>query len=177
MSAVPHQSDPSVASGDESRGIKPIIDLSRLDLSRRMYSKDDIAKLNPHRGEMALLDWIVWETPDHRHVVGLKHIRHDEFWVPGHFPGRPMFPGVLMIEAGAQLACFSFNVRQPDPKVVAFLRIDQASFRASVQPGDDLYLLCVEIKYGRRQFQSQIQGIVGDRLAFDARISGMSLAV
>lgn len=176
MSAVPHQSDPAAASGDDSRGIKPIIDLSRLDLTRRMYSKDDIAKLNPHRGEMALLDWIVWETPDHRQVVGLKHIRHDEFWVPGHFPARPMFPGVLMIEAGAQLACFSFNVRQPDPKVVAFLRIDQASFRASVQPGDDLYLLCVEIKYGRRQFQSQIQGIVGDRLAFDARISGMSLS-
>ncbi|MFN0131737.1 MAG: 3-hydroxyacyl-ACP dehydratase FabZ family protein [Phycisphaerales bacterium] len=175
MSAVRHQSDPPVNAGDDSRGIKPVIDLARLDLTKRMYSRDDIAKLNPHRGEMALLDWIIWETPDHRQVVGLKHIRHDEFWVPGHFPAKAMFPGVLMIEAGAQLACFSFNIRQPAPKVIAFLRIEEASFRASVHPGDDLYLLCVEIKYGRRQFHSQIQGMVNDRLAFDARISGMSL--
>jgi hypothetical protein len=44
-----------------------------------------------------------------------------------------------------------------------------------VQPGDDLYLLCSEVKYGRRRFVSDIQGVVGDKIAFDARISGMSM--
>jgi 3-hydroxyacyl-[acyl-carrier-protein] dehydratase len=156
-------------------GVKPLLDLASLDLTKRMFSREDIAKLNPHRGEMALLDWIIWESADHKQGVALKHIKDTEFWVPGHFPGKPMFPGVLMIEAGAQLACFLYNIRQPGPKVVAFLRIDNASFRSMVQPGDDLYILCSEVKFGRRRFVSDIQGIVGDRIAFDARISGMSL--
>lgn len=156
-------------------GVKPLFDLSGIDLSRRMYSREEIAKQNPHRGEMALLDWIIWETPDHRHGVALKQIRDTEFWVPGHFPGKPMFPGVLMIEAGAQLACFQYNIRQTGPRVVAFTRIDSASFRNMVQPGDDLYILCSEVKFGRRRFVSDIQGIVNEKIAFDARISGMTM--
>lgn len=169
------------SSGEEAEprrsgaGVKPILDLSRIDLSRRLHGPDEIAKLNPHRGEMALLDWIVWTSDDYRQGVALKQIRDTEFWVPGHFPGKPMFPGVLMIEAGAQLACYLYNVRQPGPRVVAFLRIEDASFRTMVQPGDDLYLLCSEVKMGRRRFISDIQGVVGDRIAFDARISGMSM--
>jgi 3-hydroxyacyl-[acyl-carrier-protein] dehydratase len=156
-------------------GIKPVIDLSTIDLSRRAHGREDIARFNPHRGEMALLDWIVWASPDFRQGVALKQIKTTEFWVPGHFPAKALFPGVLMIEAGAQLACFLYNNRQPAPQVVAFVRIENASFRATVQPGDDLYLLCTEVKYGRRRFVSDVQGIVGDKLAFDARISGMSM--
>lgn len=185
MSVAPSQSplspQPESGRGDDmdarggAVGVKPLLDLSTFDLSRRMFSREDIAKLNPHRGEMALLDWIVWQSSDHKHGIALKHIRDTEFWVPGHFPGKPMFPGVLMIEAGAQLACFQYNIRQTEPRVVAFLRIDNASFRSMVQPGDDLYVLCSEVKFGRRRFVSDIQGIVNDKIAFDARISGMSL--
>jgi 3-hydroxymyristoyl/3-hydroxydecanoyl-(acyl carrier protein) dehydratase len=86
-----------------------------------------------------------------------------------------MMPGVLMIEAGAQMSCYLYNRRRPDPKVIAFLRIENASFRSMVEPGDDLYLLCKEVKFGRRQFVSDIQGMVGDRITFDARIRGMQL--
>jgi 3-hydroxyacyl-[acyl-carrier-protein] dehydratase len=156
-------------------GVRMIIDLPSLDLGKRMYTRDDIAKYNPHRGNMALIDSIVWETPDHKQGVAVKHVRDDEFWVQGHFPDKAMMPGVMMIEAGAQLACFLYNIRRPDPKIVAFLRIETASFRSMVVPGDDLYLLCCEVKFGRRHFISDIQGVVGDRIAFDARITGMSL--
>ena len=156
-------------------GLKPLFDTSTLDRSARRFSRADIEKQNPHRGEMALLDWVVWTTDDYKQGVGLKHIRDDEFWVPGHFPSKPLFPGVLMIEAGAQLACFLYNIRRPDPKLVAFLRIEDASFRNSVQPGDDLYLLCSEVKFGSRRFVSDVQGMVGDKIAFDARISGMQI--
>lgn len=166
----------SQADGEALRqGMKPIIDLGSLDLRSRAFSRAEIARFNPHRGEMALLDWIVWTSGDYSQGVALKHIRADEFWVPGHFPEKPMFPGVLMVEAGAQLACFLYNVRRPDPKVVAFLRIQDCSFRSMVQPGDDLYLLCQEVKFGRRQFESDIQGVVNGRIAFSARISGMSM--
>jgi 3-hydroxyacyl-[acyl-carrier-protein] dehydratase len=179
MSVAPPQPSPA-SSGEDAQGrnpggVKPILDLAGIDLSRRLKSRDEIAKLNPHRGDMALLDWIVWTSTDYTKGVALKQLRDTEFWVPGHFPVRPMFPGVLMIEAGAQLSCFLFNIRQPGPRVVAFLRIEDASFRNMVQPGDDLFILCSEVKYGRRRFVSDVQGMVGDKIAFDARISGMSM--
>jgi 3-hydroxyacyl-[acyl-carrier-protein] dehydratase len=164
--------------GAETRGgagVRPLFDLGSLDLSKRILDREGIARQNPHRGDMALLDWMIWTRQDYQQGVALKQVRSDEFWVPGHFPGKPMLPGVLMIEAGAQLACYLYNIRQPAPKVVAFLRIENASFRNMVQPGDDLYILCSEVKCGRRRFVSDIQGIVGDRIAFDARISGMAI--
>lgn len=156
-------------------GVRQLFEIGGIDLTKRIFDRDAIARLNPHRGEMALLDAIVWTTADYKQGLALKQIKSTEFWVPGHFPGKPMFPGVLMIEAGAQLACFLYNVRQPVPRLVAFLRIEDASFRNMVSPGDDLYLLCSEVKFGRRRFVSDIQGMVGDRIAFDARISGMAM--
>lgn len=182
MSIAPSQSSARLpgTDADPTReplrvGLKPLFDITNLDRSARRFSRADIEKQNPHRGEMALLDWVVWSTDDYKQGVGLKQIRDTEFWVPGHFPGKPLFPGVLMIEAGAQLACFLYNIRRPDPKLVAFLRIEDASFRNAVQPGDELFLLCSEVKFGSRRFVSDVQGMVGDKIAFDARISGMQI--
>lgn len=182
MSAVPSQSvhgpDRSGAdSGDDGSnlGIKMLMDLSTIDLTKTMYTREDIARYNPHRGNMALIDSIVWETPDHKLGVARKQVRHDEFWVAGHFPDKAIMPGVLMVEAGAQLGCFLYNIRRPDPKIVAFTRIDSVSFRSMVVPGDELILICSEVKFGRRRFISDVQGVVGNRLAFDARITGMAL--
>ena len=63
---------------NEGTGVRMMFDLQRIDLSKRMYSREDIARYNPHRGNMALIDSIVWETPDHKQGVAIKHVRHDE---------------------------------------------------------------------------------------------------
>lgn len=152
-----------------------LFDVSGIDLSKRLLTRQDIEKINPHRNQMALLDWIVWHSADYTRGIALKNVRHDEFWVNGHFPLRPMFPGVLMIESAAQLAVFLYNARMPIPRMAAFTRIENAVFRAAVSPGDDLLVLCKENKWTRRGFTCDVQGWVGDKIAFEGRVQGLAI--
>ena len=150
-----------------------LFDLAGIDLSARVVDKAGIESRIPHRGHMSMLDGVVWHSPDFARTVAVKHLRHDEFWVPGHFPIKPTFPGVLMIETAAQLACWTFLAQRGDTPLVLFLRIEHASFRHTASPGEDFYVLCKEFKNQRRRFISDVQGVVGSHIAFDARVSGM----
>lgn len=152
-----------------------LLDLSGVDLGNVLADREAIAAWIPHRHEMALLDAIVWAHDDWSAGVGVWHVRDDEFWVRGHFPGMAMLPGVLMIEAGAQLACYLFNRECGAMQTAAFLRIEETVFRRSVKPGETLYLMCKELKRSSRRFITQIQGVCADQIAFEATIHGMRL--
>lgn len=156
-------------------GSPMLFDLDAIDRSAVHADRAQMFELIPHRDQMALLDRIVWAHPKYTEGVGALKVRGDEFWVSGHFPDKPMLPGVLMIEAGAQLACYMYNLRQDEPRIAAFLRIDDAVFRRSVTVGEELFLLAKEIKYSPRRFISQIQGVVDDQICFEARIAGMRI--
>lgn len=177
MSAVTSTTDDSknpTRASSADRGF--LIDLEGIDLRGIHADQDQIFELIPHRYEMALIDRVVWADLESGSGVGVKHVREDEFWVRGHFPGRPMLPGVLMIEAGAQLACYIFNARNGENSTAAFLRIENAVFRRSVTVGDDLLLLCKGMKISPRRFTSAIQGVVDGQLCFEATIVGMKIA-
>jgi len=167
-----------VRAGGESlvpstRGV--IYDLSTMDLTKLVLSKDDIGKVSAHRHEMALLEGIVWHSADFKQGVAVWHVRNDEFWVRGHFPDKALLPGVLQVEAGAQLGAFLVGARLPEKRIIAFTHIHECAFRQPVVPGDTYYILCHELKNTGRRFTSQIQGVVGGKLAYDAHISGMVL--
>ncbi|MFI4882761.1 MAG: 3-hydroxyacyl-ACP dehydratase FabZ family protein [Phycisphaerales bacterium JB064] len=152
-----------------------LFSLDGIDLSSQIFDAQGVERVLPHRGDMRLIDRVVWHNEGYTQAVAARSVKADEFWVPGHFPGKPMFPGVLQIEAGAQLACFMFLIRHSEPYLAAFLRIENAAFRSMVAPGDELIVLGQEVKFGRRRFTANVQGMVGDRIAFEATVSGMAI--
>jgi 3-hydroxyacyl-[acyl-carrier-protein] dehydratase len=148
-----------------------------MDLSQVAASTERVEEVNPHRGHMRLLDYVIWVNEDATCGVGVKDVRDDEFWVQGHVPGRPLLPGVLMIEAAAQLCSFLQGVRpRVEPsQFIGFIRCDDVIFRGQVVPGDRLYLIAQEIACRRRRFTSKTQGIVDERLVFEGTITGMAI--
>jgi 3-hydroxymyristoyl/3-hydroxydecanoyl-(acyl carrier protein) dehydratase len=93
----------------------------------------DIEAVLPHRGAMLLVDRIVERTPTR--LVGEHDVHADAFWTAGHFPGRPVFPGVLQVEFAAQLAWILFGVSGPGTDSAgALATIRRCSFRRIVTP-------------------------------------------
>ena len=78
-----------------------LFDLSTIDLNRILFDREKIRLVNPQRGQMEHLDAIVHVNESTEEIIGYKDVRDDEFWVDGHIPGRPLLPGVIMIESGA----------------------------------------------------------------------------
>lgn len=152
-----------------------IFDLAALDLNAIVADSKVLDSFLPQTGHMRMCDGIIWhdETPDNG--VGFKKVRHDEFWVAGHIPGRPLMPGVLIIEAAAQVASYLNTKSGRVQGFVGFTRCDEVSFRGQVVPGDTLYLLASLLECNRRRFISHCQGVVNGKLVFDGKITGMTL--
>lgn len=100
-----------------------------------------IESVIPHRGNMRMVDEIRELTENS--AVGIKHVRDDEFWCAGHFPGKPIMPGVLQIEALAQTACFLAlkHLHLDNGKTLGyFTTMERIKFSHMVKPGDTLEL-------------------------------------
>ncbi len=156
---------------------KTLFDLSALDLTQVAVTPDIVAGMNPQTGHMRHLDYVIWKSEDSTSGLGVKAVRGDEFWVDDHIPGRPLMPGVLMIEAAAQLCSVLHKCAHPTlgAKFIGFTRCDEVAFRGQVVPGDTLYLLASELSFSRRKFVSASQAMVDGRLVFEAKITGMVL--
>lgn len=152
-----------------------LIDLSQIDLNRVVMGKDEIRRANAHRYEMEQLDGILLFEPERRIAVGYKDVKPDEFWVRGHIPGRPILPGVLMLESAAQLISFycKKTVGQNDNRFMGLGGINQVKFRSTVIPGDKLIIICKAMEMRSRRVIFDTQGVVNGRLAFEATIIGM----
>jgi len=111
-----------------------------------MIDSKGIENIIPHRGDMRLVDEIREHTD--KTAVGIKYVRDNEFWCAGHFPAKPIMPGVLIIEALAQTACFAIlnAIGNNNGKALGyFVSIENARFTHMVVPGDTLELHIEEI--------------------------------
>lgn len=152
-----------------------IFDISNIDLNHTEFDAAGIEKVNPHRGLMRLLDGIIHVSPEKDEAVAYKNVHADEFWVPGHIPGRPILPGVLIIEASAQMASFVFLQRMPGTKFLGFAGVDDVKFRGQVVPGDRLILLGKLVEFRPRRIICKSQALVNGTTVFEGTIIGMPM--
>ncbi len=149
-----------------------LYDISGIDLDQVLFDQHAVRQANPQRGAMEQLNGIVWAKPEEGKIIGYKDVRADEFWVPVHIPGRPLFPGVLMIEAGAQLASFYTRTYIGWKGFIGFGGCEEVRFRQMVEPGCRMYLLGLKTWERHRRICCRIQGVVSGNLVFEAAIIG-----
>jgi 3-hydroxyacyl-[acyl-carrier-protein] dehydratase len=102
----------------------------------------EIEEILPHREPFLLLDQVV-ELEAGARVVARKRVREDEWYLAGHFPGRPIMPGVLIVEAMAQTGAVAVLAAEENRgKLALFAGIDDVRFKRIVEPGDELTLTC-----------------------------------
>ena len=136
---------------------------------------DLIQRIIPHRYPFLLIDK-VRDVVLHRSCVGIKNVSYNEPQFQGHFPGMPIFPGVMIIEAMAQtsgiLVGLSMDLVDKGAKVF-FMGVDGVKFRRKVVPGDVLELHVTALRGGGRVWKFEGRAMVGTELACEATFSAM----
>ena len=133
---------------------------------------NEIQSILPHRYPFLLIDRIIEIEPLKR-IVAIKNVTINEYFFEGHFPGAPVFPGVLIIEAMAQAGAVLLFREVPDreTKLLYFTRIDEAKFRKPVVPGDQLRLEVSVLKYKMGYCKLRAEAYVDGQLVTEAIIA------
>ena len=134
-----------------------------------------IMDMIPHRYPFLLVDRILEAEADER-AVGLKNVTMNEPFFQGHFPGKPVMPGVLIIEAMAQvsgLTVINHLGKESEGKLVYFLSIDEAKFRKPVTPGDTMLIEVVKVQNRRNIWKFKCTARVEDKVVAEATVAAM----
>jgi len=134
-----------------------------------------ILKMIPHRYPFLLVDKII-ELKEHESIVGVKNVTINESYFQGHFPAKPVMPGVLIIEAMAQTSAIlvvqslgsSF-----EGKLVYFMSIDKAKFRKPVEPGDQILIKCKIVQGRKNVYVLDCEAYVDDKVVAEATVKAM----
>ena len=151
----------------EKRNLAPKIDWSK----PPVMDVNQIKNIIPHRPPFLFLDKILEISKDH--IIGLKNVTMNEEFFNGHFPGKPIMPGVLQIEAMAQAGGVLILNTVPDPKnyLTFFAKIDNAKFKTPVVPGDTLIFKCQLLSPLRRGIcHMKAQAFVDGKLTSEAEL-------
>ncbi len=140
-----------------------------------MIQINEIMEILPHGYPFLLVDRIV-ELELGKRIVGIKNVTINEPFFQGHFPGQPIMPGVLIVEAMAQTAGVLAFKSMPDElrkKVVYFMAIDKVRFRRPVLPGDQIRMEMVVARHRKSVWSFTGKAYVEDQLAAEAELLAM----
>lgn len=156
---------------------KPLADPSAFQDAPVLYDQAKIHELIPQRHEMALLQGILHHDADEVMAVGYHDPSPTDFWVRGHIPGRPLMPGIVMVEAAAQLCAFLAGYDQPiaDGHMFGFGGLDEARFRGQVKPEQRLLIMAKQVKRRRSFAYFQSQAWVEGNLVYEGVILGVTI--
>jgi beta-hydroxyacyl-ACP dehydratase FabZ len=135
----------------------------------------DIVKILPHRYPFLFVDRIIELEPNKR-VVGIKNVTINEPFFQGHFPGNPIMPGVLIVEAMAQVGGVLARLSVPGPnedqaqQTLYFMSIDKVKFRKPVLPGDQIVFHLEALRTGSRVWKMGGKAFVKDDLVAEAEL-------
>ncbi|MBD1835048.1 3-hydroxyacyl-ACP dehydratase FabZ [Funiculus sociatus GB2-A5] len=153
----------ATAATENKEDAEKVENSDRVSAHQTVFTLEEIHKLLPHRYPFALVDRIIDYVPGKK-AVGIKNVSFNEPHFQGHFPGRPIMPGVLIVEAMAQVGGIVLT-QLPDIEsgLFMFAGIDKVRFRRPVVPGDQLVmtaeLLCVKRRrFGKMQARAEVNG-------------------
>ena len=152
-----------------------LIDLDRIDSNALQLSQDEIYKILPHRHEFKVLSGVCHYDKEALEIVAFCDIREDDWWVRGHIPGRPLLPGVIMLEMAAHVATLLANLSRDFDSFIGFGGVDACKFRDSVTPPARLYILAANGDIRARRVKCSTQGVANNKLIFEAQITGITL--
>ena len=152
--------DTTTPTSTESQAINETTIISEI---KTTFTSEEIQKLLPHRYPFLLVDKIIDYVPGKK-AVGVKNVTINEPHFPGHFPGRPLMPGVLIVEAMAQVGGIVLTqMSSVEGGLFVFAGIDKVRFRRQVVPGDQL-VMTVELlwvkqrRFGKMQGRAEVDG-------------------
>lgn len=157
---------------------QPLVDLATLDLSRNVVSEEELRAVLPHRDLFQLLDGVAHFDPERGLAVGYKDWDANPWWAKGHIPGRPLMPGVLMLEGAAQIA--TFLVKQQSgwarDKMIGLAGLDDVRIRGQIVPPARVWFVSGNVQIsGRRLAKMTAQVFCNGQMTLETQIMGVML--